>query len=58
MAVSITTILGTDSLASSRLTINSNFSALKSAVDAVTALLDPTTYSISGIKSITINALS
>lgn len=55
MAVSITTILGTDSLASSRLTINSNFSALKSAVDAVTALLDPTTYSISGIKSITIN---
>jgi hypothetical protein len=55
MAVSITTILGTDAVSSSRLTINSNFSALKSAIDAVTELLNPTTYAISGIKSAVID---
>ena len=52
MAVSITTIQGTDNVALSRLTINSNFSALKAASDAVTALLDPSTYTLSGVKSI------
>ena len=55
MAVSITTIQGTDNVAMSRLTINANFSALKAVSDALTALLDPTTYSLSGIKSVSID---
>lgn len=55
MAVSITTIQGTDNVALSRLTINANFSALKAASDAVTALLDPSTYILSGVKSVQID---
>ena len=55
MAVSITTLQATDSLASSRLTLNSNFSVLKAGVDAVQLLLDPTTSILSGVKSATIN---
>lgn len=37
---SITTILGTDSLASSRILINDNFSSLDDGLDQVTGLLD------------------
>jgi hypothetical protein len=55
MAVPITTIQGSDNVALSRLTINANFSALKSASDAVTALLNPTTYTLSGVKSVQID---
>jgi hypothetical protein len=55
MAVSITTIQGSDNVGLSRLTINANFAALKAASDAVTALLDPTTASLSGVKSVQID---
>ena len=55
MAVPITTILGSDNVALSRLTINANFAALKAASDALTALLNPTSFSISGIKSIQVD---
>ena len=55
MAVTITTIQPQDSLASSRLTINSNYAALKAGIDSVQILLDPTTSILSGVKSATIN---
>jgi hypothetical protein len=47
---SITTLLATDSLASSRIVINDNFNALNTEIVDVTDLLDPTsqTLSISG----------
>lgn len=55
MSVTITTIQPQDSIASSRLTINSNFSALKAGIDASHLLLDPTTAILSGVKSVVIN---
>jgi hypothetical protein len=55
MSVTITTIQPQDSLASSRITLNSNFSALKNGVDALQVFLDPTTAILTGIKSITVN---
>jgi hypothetical protein len=55
MAVTITTIQPQDSIASSRLTLNSNFSALKAGIDAVQLLINPTTSVLSGVKSATIN---
>jgi hypothetical protein len=55
MAVTITTIQPQDSLASSRLTLNSNFASLKAGIDAVQVLLNPTTSILSGVKSATIN---
>lgn len=55
MAVTITTIQPQDALASSRLTINSNFAALKAGVDSLQVLLDPTTFILSGVRSGTIN---
>ena len=48
----ITEILGTDSLSSSRLTLNSNFTALNDEIADITALIDPVTATISGIDSI------
>jgi hypothetical protein len=55
MAVTITTIQPQDALSSSRLTINSNFAALKSGVDSLQVLLNPTTFILSGVRSGTIN---
>lgn len=55
MSVTITTIQPQDSIASSRLTLNSNFAALKAGVESVQVLLDPTTAILSGVKSATIN---
>lgn len=55
MSVPITTIQGSDNVGLSRLTINTNFAALKAASDAVTALLDPDTLALSGVKSVTID---
>jgi hypothetical protein len=55
MAVTITTIQPQDSIASSRLTLNSNFSALKAGVDSLQVLLDPSTSILAGVKSATIN---
>ena len=55
MAVTITTIQPQDSIAGSRLTLNSNFAALKAGIDVVQVLIDPTTSILSGVKSATIN---
>jgi hypothetical protein len=55
MAVTITTIQPQDSIAASRLTLNSNFAALKAGIDSVQILLDPVTFVLSGVKSATIN---
>lgn len=54
MSVPITIMAGSDNVGLSRLTINTNFAALKAASDAVTALLNPTTLVLSGIKAVTI----
>lgn len=55
MAVTITTIQPQDALATSRLTINSNFSALQAGVNAVQNLLNPVSLTLSGIRSATID---
>lgn len=55
MAVTITTIQPQDSIASSRLTLNSNFSALKAGIDAVQLLINPSNSVLSGVKSANIN---
>ena len=46
----ITEILGTDSLSSSRITINGNFSSLNNELADVTTLLDTTTSTITNLK--------
>ena len=55
MSVTITTIQPQDSIAASRLTINSNFNSLKTGIDSVQTLLDPTTSALTGVKAATIN---
>lgn len=58
MAVTITEILETDEIAASRITLNNNFSALKSAVDTITdEYLDTTTGELS-VNSVTVQKLS
>ena len=54
----ITEILGTDSVSSSRPIINSNFELLNDELASVTALLNPTTLTLSGIASISTAALT
>jgi hypothetical protein len=54
----ITEILGTDSLSASRLTLNSNFTALNDEIADITALLDPVTSTLSGIDSISAQQLT
>jgi len=54
----ITEILGTDSVSSSRPVINSNFELLNDEVASITALLDPTTATLSNVTSISANSLS
>lgn len=54
----ITEILGTDSLSSSRLTINSNFTVINDEIADITALIDPTTNTIAGIDSISAESLT
>ena len=46
----ITEILGTDSLSSSRITINGNFSSLNNELADISTLLDPSTSTISGLS--------
>lgn len=58
MAVTITEILETDEIAASRITLNNNFSALKTAVDTITdEYLDPTTGDLT-VNSVTVQKLS
>ena len=54
----ITEILGTDSVSASRPLINSNFELLNDELASVTALLNPTTLSLSGLASISTSTLS
>jgi len=54
----ITEILGTDSLSSSRITINGNFSSLNDELGDVTSILDTTTATISGLSSITTESIT
>jgi hypothetical protein len=52
--VTITTIQPSDAVGTSRLTLNSNFQALKAGIDSSHLLLNPTTAVLSGVKSATI----
>jgi|TARA_B110000914_G_scaffold213756_1_gene215949 hypothetical protein len=54
----ITEILGTDSVSSSRPTINSNFELLNDELASVTALLNPVTGVMTGLTSATAQQLS
>jgi hypothetical protein len=54
----ITEILGTDSVSSSRPTINSNFELLNDELASVIALLNPTTSVLSGLTSATTSSLT
>ena len=54
----ITEILGTDSVSSSRPIINANFELLNDELASVTALLNPTTLTLSGLASVSTSALT
>jgi hypothetical protein len=54
----ITEILGTDSVSSSRPIINSNFELLNDELASVTALLNPTTLTLSGLASVSTASLT
>ena len=54
----ITEILGTDSVSSSRPTINSNFELLNDELASVIALLNPTTQILTGLNSATMASLT
>ena len=54
----ITEILGTDSVSSSRPTINSNFELLNDELASVIALLNPTTSTLTGLNSAVTKALT
>jgi hypothetical protein len=54
----ISLIQGTDSLSSSRITLNDNFTAINDEVGTITALFDPTTANITGMNSIATTELN
>lgn len=54
----ITEILGTDSLSSSRITINGNFSSLNNELADISTLLDTSTSTISGLSSLTTETIT
>ena len=54
----ITEILGTDSVSSSRPTINSNFELLNDELASVIALINPTTSTLTGLNSAVTKALT
>lgn len=54
----ITEILGTDSLSSSRITINGNFSSLNNEMADVTTLLDTTTSIITNLSGVETEAMT
>lgn len=55
---SITEILGTDSISSSRPVINSNFQLINDEIGDIQTLINPTTTSIQGISSATVESLN
>lgn len=58
MSVTITEILETDEIAASRITINSNFSALKTGVDGITDNYINTTTGAGTLNSLTVQKLA
>ncbi len=52
MAITVTTILGTDSLTASRPIINDNFNILKDEINAIEAYIDPDAGTIDGLVSL------
>ena len=49
MAISTTTILGTDSISASRLTINDNFTVVRDEINSLETYVNPSTATISGL---------
>jgi hypothetical protein len=49
MAISTTTILGTDSISASRLTINDNFTVVKDEINSIETYINPSTATVSGL---------
>lgn len=57
MAISVTEILGTDSLAGSRIVINDNFNILADEINLIEVYFNPTAGSITGLASLTTNTI-
>ena len=57
MAISVTEILGTDSLSGSRLVLNDNFNVLASEINAMEVYFSPSAGTITGLTSLTTEAL-
>jgi len=57
MAISVTEILGTDSLSGSRLVLNDNFNVLASEINAMEVYFSPSAGTITGLTSLTTTAL-
>jgi hypothetical protein len=57
MAISVTEILGTDSLSGSRLVINDNFNILASEVNAIEVYFNPTAGTITNLNDVKTEAL-
>ena len=53
MAITTTEILGTDSIAGSRIVINDNFSILRDEINSIEAYIDPDAGTIDGLNSLT-----
>jgi hypothetical protein len=58
MSISVTEILGTDSLAGSRLVINDNFNVLADAVNDVLVYLNTSSGTLTNLTSLTTNTLT
>tara|TARA_R100000951_G_scaffold110953_1_gene109407 strand:- start:800 stop:1447 length:648 start_codon:yes stop_codon:yes gene_type:complete len=58
MAISVTEILGTDSLSGSRLVINDNFNILTSEINAMENYFSPSAGTITNLNNLQTNALS
>ena len=57
MAISVTEILGTDSLSGSRLVINDNFNVLASEINAMETYFAPTAGTITNLNNLATEAL-
>ena len=58
MSISVTEILGTDSIASSRIVINNNFNVVTNEINQIENYLDPSSGILDGLSSLTTNALT
>jgi len=54
MSIQVKSIIGKDTIASSRTTINENFTALANAIDTVSTIVDTDTNTLQSIKSLTL----